>query len=65
MKDRLLGTREIKETLNCGRTFAYELMQKFRARGQTYKVGNRSKVPEKVFTDWMEHESKQPGIRIF
>lgn len=58
MKDRYIGTAEIVERTGCGRTFANELMHRFEARGLAYKIGNRYKVKERVFEDWIEHECR-------
>ena len=63
MKDRYIGTAEIITCLGCGRTFANDLMHKFEARGQAYKIGRLYKVKEKVFADWLEYECRQPGIQ--
>ena len=51
MKDCYIGTAEVIARLGCGRTFANELMHKFEARGQAYKVGRLYKVKEKTLTD--------------
>ena len=63
MKDRLLGTPEIMERTGCGRTQANEIMHLFEVRGQLYRVGNRLKVKEKVFNEWLERECRIPSLR--
>ena len=64
MKDRYIGTAEITERTGCGRTFANELMHRFEAQGQAYKMGNRYKVKERVFEDWIEHECRIEKRRV-
>ena len=63
MKEKYIGTAEIVESLQCGRTYANEIMHRFEARGQAYKVGNRYKVKERIFTDWLERECRIPSLR--
>ena len=61
MKERYIGTAEITESLQCGRTYANEVMHLFEARGQAYKVGNRYKVKERIFNEWLERECRIPS----
>lgn len=64
MTEKLIGTKEFRERLGCGKTFALELIHRFRYRGQAYKVGRCYKVDERIFKDWLEHECKIEGRTI-
>ena len=48
------GTREIKAILGIGKTKANEIMHMFEQRGQLYRVGNRMKIKDKHFQDWLD-----------
>lgn len=63
-RDRWIGTREMCDTLSVGRTYANQLMQMFKGRGQAYDLNINGKKPmwrvkERVFRDWLNHECKE------
>lgn len=62
MKDRYIGTSEIVDRIGCGRTQANEIMHMFEVRGQLYRVGNRLKVKERIFNEWLERECRIPSV---
>ena len=58
IRSQYYGTREIRAILGIGKTKATEIMHIFEARGQLYRVGNRMKIKDKHFQEWLQDECR-------
>lgn len=62
MKDRYIGTNEIRARTGLSKAKVNEIMHMFEYRGQMYRVGTKLLVKERIFEDWLEHECRVEGV---